>query len=402
MKKLLSLLLFLCCCPVFADEISIDADFPGGNIVVDSIQDGTVRLRTDLRDSGDWFYYAFRVKNAQGQTLRFVFDRENRIGIRGPAISSDGEKSWRYLSETPDHGSKEFVYSFGPNENSVLFAQAILYTQKDWDAFVAAWKDRPEVRLSTLCKGRKGRDVERMEIVENENAPFGIVLTARHHCCEMTADMVLEGILEEALSDSESGKWLRANARFYVIPFVDKDGVEDGDQGKGRRPHDHNRDYNHERYPEIKALKADIHERFDGKPLFFLDLHCPWLRTGTAEYVHSPLADSSDTNRHPEFFFQSLEKHQAGGKLAFKSSFNLAFGTPWNNKKTFEQLEDGIVTASSTIWVGRLPNTIFSECLEIPYSNASGAVVTRESCRELGHSIARAMADFLKQSSPNH
>jgi hypothetical protein len=34
-----------------------------------------------------------------------------------------------------------------------------------------------------------------------------------------------------------------AKTRFHVIPFVDIDGVEEGDQGKNRNPHDHNRDY---------------------------------------------------------------------------------------------------------------------------------------------------------------
>ena len=42
------------------------------------------------------------------------------------------------------------------------------------------------------------------------------------------------------------------NYLVYVIPFVDIDGVENGDQGK-QAPHDHNRDYiNSPIYPETK------------------------------------------------------------------------------------------------------------------------------------------------------
>ena len=50
--------------------VQIDSDFPGGNIIVDSVSpDGIVTLQPDLRDTeGDWFYTAFRVRNAQGKS----------------------------------------------------------------------------------------------------------------------------------------------------------------------------------------------------------------------------------------------------------------------------------------------------------------------------------------------
>ena len=41
-------------------QICVDANFPGGNIVVDSIAGDLVTLRPDLRDTeGDWFYWYF-------------------------------------------------------------------------------------------------------------------------------------------------------------------------------------------------------------------------------------------------------------------------------------------------------------------------------------------------------
>ena len=52
------------------------------------------------------------------------------------------------------------------------------------------------------------------------------------------ATRALEGIIEIILSDTEDGRWFRSHGDFFIVPFVDKDGVEDGDQGKNRRPHD--------------------------------------------------------------------------------------------------------------------------------------------------------------------
>ncbi|MDO4575803.1 MAG: M14-type cytosolic carboxypeptidase [Planctomycetia bacterium] len=396
MKKILWLLLLCLGSVALAGEIQIDCDFPGGNILVDSIKDGVVRVRPDQRGSTmNWFYYAFRVRNAQGQTLRFVFDQPNRVGSRGPAISTDNEKTWRYLSDKPEFHSQEFTYTFGPEEKEVKFAQAILYTQKNWDAFIAAYREKPTVRLSTLCRTRKGRDVELLRF-GNENGKFGMALTCRHHCCEMTASFVLEGILEEAFSDTEAGRWLRENVAFYVVPFVDKDGVEDGDQGKGRAPHDHNRDYNHELYPEIKALKQGILEAFGEKKLFFQDLHCPWIRSGMNEYLYSPMSDQAKMSQAAGVYFKMLETIQKDGEIPYVEANNLPFGQGWNNAANFRKMENGVLTSSAKMWVGTLPNTIYAGTLEMPYSNSSGVEVTRENSRELGRNMAKAMAEFLK------
>ena len=362
---------------------------------MDSIGDGVVRLRPDLRDSADWFYYAFRVKNAQGQTLRFVFDAANRVGARGPAVSADGEKTWRYLSDSPGFSSKEFSYTFGPNEDSVLFSLAILYTQKNWDAWRAKYAENPDFRCSALCKSRKGRDVELLRF-GNPEGKYGIALTCRHHCCEMTASYVLEGFLDEALSDSQAGCWLRENASFFVVPFIDKDGVEDGDQGKGRRPHDHNRDYNHEIYPEIRSLKAQLPAAFEGKSLVFFDLHCPWIRSGMNEYLYSPMSSNSRMTDASNVYFRMLEEEQKSGEIPYAAANNLPYGVSWNTDANYKAMENGILTAGSKMWAGALPNTIFSATLEMPYSNSSDVEVTRENSRELGRNMARTMARYLK------
>ncbi|MBQ4079153.1 MAG: hypothetical protein II596_00580, partial [Thermoguttaceae bacterium] len=139
-----------------ASDPVIDANFPGGNVVVDSVSpDGLVKLRPDLRDTrGDWFYTAFRVRGAQGRTLRFEFDAPNRVGARGPAVSSDGGATWRWLSPTPDADSQRFEYAFGENETEVFFALSPLYTGANWDKFIAKYQGREGFTPFALCKAR--------------------------------------------------------------------------------------------------------------------------------------------------------------------------------------------------------------------------------------------------------
>jgi murein tripeptide amidase MpaA len=55
------------------------------------------------------------------------------------------------------------------------------------------------------------------------------------------------------------------HADFFIVPPVDKDGVEDGDQGKNRKPYDHNRDYLQRIHREIQAITAQVPIRQEKK-----------------------------------------------------------------------------------------------------------------------------------------
>ena len=80
------------------DSPIVDANYPGGNIIVERIEGDTVFLHQDLRDtSGWWFYWNFRVRGAAGRTLTFKFTDGNPIGTLGPALSGDQGRSWTWL-----------------------------------------------------------------------------------------------------------------------------------------------------------------------------------------------------------------------------------------------------------------------------------------------------------------
>lgn len=77
---------------------TIDAQFPGGNIIVDRIEGDQAFIRPDLRDTdGNWFYWCFRVRGAQNRTVRFEFTEQSPIAARGPAVSVDDGLTWRWL-----------------------------------------------------------------------------------------------------------------------------------------------------------------------------------------------------------------------------------------------------------------------------------------------------------------
>ena len=76
--------------------MKIDRDFVSGNIEVLDIREDTVTLANELRDTRadrDWFYWAFRVKGAQGKTVTFQFPHIKRVGYcvnRSDFVEMDG------------------------------------------------------------------------------------------------------------------------------------------------------------------------------------------------------------------------------------------------------------------------------------------------------------------------
>ena len=102
----------------------------------------------------------------------------------------------------------------------------------------------------------------------------------------------LEGLVATFLEDSELGDWLRENVELTVVPFVDMDGAVEGDQGKWRLPHDHNRDYTEFLYPETAALASLIAET---EPQMFLDFHNPKLYKYNDNYIYTPYKGWSAT-----------------------------------------------------------------------------------------------------------
>ena len=73
--------------------IKIHRDFIGGNIRVKSIDSDEITLENELRDSNEWFYWAFCIEGAEGRELTFRM-QNHRLGYYGPALSHD-LKSWQ-------------------------------------------------------------------------------------------------------------------------------------------------------------------------------------------------------------------------------------------------------------------------------------------------------------------
>ncbi len=370
---------------------TIDCDFPGGNILVEKIEADTAYIRQDLRDTeGDWFYWCFRVRGAVGR-MRFQFTGSDVIGVLGPAVSTDGGATWTWLGcETVENNG--FAYTFAAEADDVRFCVAIPYLEANLREFLDKHRGNPHLEPGVLCRSRKGREAELLRLGRIDGAcDIRVLLTCRHHCCEMMADWALEGIMETVLAAGDDGEWFRKHVEFMVVPFIDKDGVEDGDQGKNRLPRDHNRDYEGDSiYPETGALRELVPAWSAGRLRFALDMHCPYIRGEGHEEIHFVGTANQENWRRVVRFSEILEDVQVG-PLVFEAKNNLPFGQGWNKPDTFSK---GV---SFNGWSGQLPGLRFASSLEIPYASAGGKAVTAETARALGHDLAGAIRRFLQQ-----
>ncbi len=378
--------------PAATGSFTVDANYPGGNIFVERIERDVVHVRPDLRDTqGWWFHWSFRVRGAQGRALTFVFSSTNPIGVRGPAVSTDGGRNWSWLgTEAVKDGS--FAYAFGSEARDVRFCFAIPYQEQNLHEFLAGHKDDPSIAVRELCKTKHGRTVERLHVGRLDGqARYRVLLTARHHACEAMANYVMEGVLEAVLADSDAGSWFRRNVEVLAIPFMDKDGVEEGDQGKNRIPRDHNRDYiGQSVHASVAALRTFVPNWANGRLVVAFDLHCPHIRGPHNEVIYIVGSEDERMWRQQREFGEILETVQTG-PLVYRASDNLPFGKAWNTgANTGRNLSFGN-------WAGDMEGIRVAASFEFPYANAGGQPVTVEGARAFGRSLAKALRSYLEQ-----
>jgi hypothetical protein len=359
--------------------VAIRSDFPGGNVDVTRNEGSSVQVAPDLRGDKPWFYWYFEAKSSIPGRVTFSFPekvigfKDGAIGNQGPAVSTDFGESWRWMGTEQVDGSS-FVYDFKDEGERVRFAVSIPYVQKDLDSFIKKNDGNTHLKSTVLTKSLKGRDVELLQIGKPGPDVKPVLVTGRHHAAETIASYVLEGFIQEAMSDSPAGKEFRSRYVLLAVPFVDKDGVEQGDQGKNRKPHDHNRDYgDNSIYPEVRAIKQ-LDQKYDFQ--FALDFHCPTLVMPDHQVMYfvggktTPRYNFDNVTEFAGWIRKGLPKSAPYGPLV------------WLRDKTAP-------APMNSTYFGSKANSIMAATIEIPFA-PPGKATDAESCRNYGKVMLEA------------
>ena len=351
----------------------IHSDFPGGNIIFDRIEGDHVFIERDLRDTeDDWFYWAFCVEGAEelaGKTVTFHFPSRDRVGRFGAAVSYD-LKNWQWSeSGEADH----FTYTFSPDEHRVYFAHHMLYDTARFDSVCEKYGLTKEV----FCSSVKGRPLPAVHFGSGKK---WILLTARHHACESTGSYVLEGVMDTLLQDTLS------DYSVLVVPFVDYDGVLDGDQGKNRRPYDHNRDYTDA--PIYEVIRELIRFGKTHELKYTFDFHSPWHIGEQNDYVFF----SRSTEAMEPFvnqFGELMKAETSGNELKYTGTWDVGPNEMWNDENS----------PNSKNYFSKQATVHLSVTMETPYfgvEDGSGKI-SQAAIIELGQAFGRSIIRYIKE-----
>lgn len=361
------------------NNMIIDKNFIGGNVEVLKIDENTAYVEREMRDSeGDWFYWAFRVRGAAGKTVTFRFPKDMpRVGYYGAAVSHD-LLSWKWTNgKLTLDGCDAFSYTFGAEENEVYFAHNRIYPLSRMTALA----NKYGLKEKTLCLSERGRKVPCYRFGRGEKTIF---LASRHHACENTGSYVLEGVLSSLLENPVDGYSV------FCVPFVDYDGVLDGDQGKNRLPHDHNRDYD-KASDSVYASCAAIRKFIDEHEIALaFDFHSPWHCSGEndREFVVYPSRKQLDALQTFGKLFQASVTEDS---LRYKTADDHLPDTGWNNSKS----------PTFTRYAGQKTENRLSLSLETPYFGEKDDIVTDEKLLRLGECFANAVRAFVSTLDEN-
>lgn len=365
-------------------DIYIDKEFPGGNIKVNSIEQEEIHIEQEIRDSGEWwFYWCFRAGNLEGRTIRFVFDNGEVLGPYGPSVSTDGIH-WKWAGTETLLNRSAFVYKFGEDEKEVYFSFSIPYQAKHFDLLKEKLSPNKRIMYDVLHVSEGGRPNPYMRF-GNVQTGKHIYFTCRHHACESTASYMLEGTVEFLLGQSED---FLEKYCIHIFPFVDIDGVENGDQGKARIPHDHNRDYlDKPIYSFTRSLYQYVEQY---PPCLFADYHSPWKWEGRNDVffiVKSPGEMDGRQNAFAEILEAVIERNRGEHDIPYRKEDNIDAGVEWNT---------GSSPTSTKYFIDQGADLAMG--FEVPYFGTDGIVYTAERLRKLGYSVGESFLQYCNEN----
>ena len=383
--------------------MKLRTDIPGGNFCLEKIEGHTVLGRQEMRDTAEWwFHWRFLMEDLEpGESWRVEFTDGEVVGYWGPAVKWADEE-WHCLGEKSRMSGSCFVFRVPEECRRAEFAFSLPYDMADWQRFIRRYDTLPFVQNGVLCSSRKGRDVPYLRI--GQDAPHGrLILTARHHACETTGNYFMEGILSELLQREDPLIYpILQRYEVLAIPFMDLDGVVDGDQGKARAPHDHNQDYREGRYPSVRSVKKWIDEA--PKDLILIDCHSPWKWGAQNDHVFMVRPKTKqtaieDSKVGREIRLECMREHPTHC-LIYEQLVDKKVQTDWNGHyltdAETEKLRGAMAVNSSGYAAQHGAKIAFS--METTYFGTPHNRTSQESMRNLGRKVALGLEHYLCMS----
>ncbi len=204
----------------------INADFDGGNIIVQQII-GDVAYLEIRKDAHSDFYqwFSFKVERATGRAVTLHITNCGGSAYPGgwpdyrARVSADGT-DWRCAETHYAEGVLTIQYT--PERDAVHFAYFAPYSSDQHAALITRISVRAGVNHRVLGHSLDGRA---MHCLTLGTGPKQVWLYARQHPGETMAEHWMEGALDWLTDAGNSGAYaLRTAATFHIVPNMNPDG----------------------------------------------------------------------------------------------------------------------------------------------------------------------------------
>lgn len=379
------------------------ADLSGNGVIlgVERTDDGwLVSFAAEPRTSPQPLWFHIEVTDLGGAPVIFRWENpditlgdSSQLSRIRPVVSAEGQPA-RRLPETsvealPD-GRRRIVFTHPGGAQRVTAAFCYPYGPQDLEATLAetgsAWE------RSVIGVTGQGRPLPRLRLAhpapsEASQRPLpGLYLLARQHAGETPGSWVLDGILRFLASDEPEPRELGEALDVWVVPFVDLDGVVNGDYGKDALPWDFNRAWEPmPMRPEVQAIQRDL-LRFAtlATPRLVIDLHAPGHSTPDL-YVQLPREQRPAPQQQAALRFAELMADHWPDLDPKSLARPTRYSSRWN----------ALATVGTWVW-DYLEETV-EVTVETSYQSLAGRPLDPHGYREVGCGIALTAATWLRE-----
>lgn len=357
--------------------------------------DWVVEFMSEPRNSPECLWFHLECAGARDSNIRFVWlnahlclgtgSPEAMANVRPVVRLDNGD--WQRIDEvevlarplgghlltfmTPARcrrAAVAFCYPYGPAELQATLKE----TGGLWDVAV--------IGLTS-----KGRQLLRLhaEAQQSRRRRPGAYVVARQHAGETPGSWVLDGILRAVAAERPPAHLRRIE--WWIVPFVDLDGVVEGDYGKDALPIDFNRAWAPmPMRPEVAAIQRDMHYFAEGRSRrFVLDLHGPGGGETRVYQMHCR-EDRPKAHRGASKSFSAFVTARIPEQPAERLGVVPRYRSRWD------------VNHNLTSWVWDELNKTLGVTIETAYQPMNdGRWSERDDYREVGRRLAGAVAAWL-------
>lgn len=340
---------------------------------------------TALRPSARWYH--FRMEGVKDKQI--FLNIKNSEVIR-PFYSYDGVNYQRFEEvENIFKGSINKVFT----RDTVYISHFHPYTYARHKEKLEEWKERPFVSHEIIGESYLGLPIEMLTVTDesvNDSHKKRVWIHGRSHPSECPSSWHFEAMINEIVSDTPFAQELRKNTIFYLIPFINPDGVIGGYSRSTSTGV--NIEINWDRpdsltMPEVKVLRKTLERVTAERPLdMLLNMHSQ-IASSITYWIHTA---ESTTDR----FFRDQ---------VLLSALTINYSPYY---RPVDQRFSAVAPRYVEGWIwDRFGENTLAITFETPYTfyneDRSGTWVSLDNLKELGYSSLYAVSDILNLDRQN-